>query len=412
MDNSFNYEIRMKYIEKLRDHYHKLNRKSKQKALDSAVKILGYNRKYLISILNNFERKEEYKIKGRGRKSKYNCIKPIILDLWELFGGTWSKRLKVIINENLNWIIKRYNIVDYQVKLITDISPSTIDRLLKTHRINKTKRIYCQTRPGSLLRREIPIIIEVVEDINKPGHIQIDLMAHCGNSLGGVFLWTLNATDIYSQWTESYCILNKSEDEVINALNDIFKRLPFNVLSINSDNGSEFINWELLRFCRTNNIQFTRTRPYKKDDNAYIEQKNWSNVRRVIGWDRYEGIKSQRLLNKLYFENLRIFFNLIMPSTKLVEVEKIGSRYKRRYYIPKTPLTRLYNYDKTNPKITSYLKLKQEINPFELIHHMNTRLDEIWETRSKRVIRDKNYLKTQENLKEIDKLLKKEEIYG
>jgi hypothetical protein len=402
----------MKYIEKLRDHYHKLNRKSKQKALDSAVKILGYNRKYLISILNNFERKEEYKIKGRGRKSKYNYIKPIILDLWELFGGTWSKRLKVIINENLNWIIKRYNLVDYQVKLITDISPSTIDRLLKTHRINKTKRIYCQTRPGSLLRREIPIIIEVVEDINKPGHIQIDLMAHCGNSLGGVFLWTLNATDIYSQWTESYCILNKSEDEVINALNDIFKRLPFNVLSINSDNGSEFINWELLRFCRTNNIQFTRTRPYKKDDNAYIEQKNWSNVRRVIGWDRYEGIKSQRLLNKLYFENLRIFFNLIMPSTKLVEVEKIGSRYKRRYDIPKTPLTRLYNYDKTNPKITSYLKLKQEINPFELIHHMNTRLDEIWETRSKRVIMDKNYLHTQENLKEIDKLLKKEEIYG
>jgi hypothetical protein len=402
----------MKYIEKLRDHYHKLNRKSKQKALDSAVKILGYNRKYLISILNNFEPKDEYKIKGRGRKSKYNYIKPIILDLWELFGGTWSKRLKVIIVENIGWIIKKYNLNNYQIKLITGISPSSIDRVVKGHRINNKKRIYCQTRPGSLLRRQIPIIIELADDINKPGHIQIDLIAHCGNSLGGVFLWTLNATDIYSQWTESYCILNKSEDEVINALNDIFKRLPFNVLSINSDNGSEFINWELLRFCRTNNIQFTRTRPYKKDDNAYIEQKNWSNVRRVIGWDRYEGIKSQRLLNKLYFENLRIFFNLIMPSTKLVEVEKIGSRYKRRYDIPKTPLTRLYNYDKTNPKITSYLKLKQEINPFELIHHMNTRLDEIWETRSKRVIMDKNYLHTQENLKEIDKLLKKEEIYG
>lgn len=412
MDSCFNYPFRMKYIEKLKSEYHKLDRKSKKEAINSAVKILGYNRKYLINLLNNFKPKNEYKISGRGRKCKYNPIKPVIIDLWKQFGGIWSKRLKVIIVENIGWIIKKYNLNNYQIKLITGISPSSIDRVVKGHRINNKKRIYCQTRPGSLLRRQIPIIIELADDINKPGHIQIDLIAHCGNSLSGEFLWTLNATDIYSQWTESYCVLNKSEYEVLSALNAILSRLPFKVLSINSDNGSEFINWELLRYCKSNNIQFTRTRPYKKDDNAYIEQKNWSNVRKLIGWDRYEGIKSQDLLNSLYYENLRIFFNLFMPSVKLIKTQKIGSRYKKVYDMPKTPLSRLYAHDKNNANLDNYVKLKQEINPFDLINDINNRLDEIWSNRSKKAIREKNYLREQERLKEIENLLKKEVIYG
>jgi hypothetical protein len=402
----------MKYIEKLKSEYHKLDRKSKKEAINSAVKILGYNRKYLINLLNNFKPKNEYKISGRGRKCKYNPIKPVIIDLWDQFGGIWSKRLKVIIVENIGWIIKKYNLNDYQIKLITGISPSSIDRVVKGHRINNKKRIYCQTRPKSLLRRQIPIIIELADDINKPGHIQIDLIAHCGNSLSGEFLWTLNATDIYSQWTESYCVLNKSEYEVLNALNNIISRLPFSVLSINSDNGSEFINWELLRYCKSNNIQFTRTRPYKKDDNAYIEQKNWSNVRKIIGWDRYEGIKSQDLLNNLYSNNLRLFFNLFMPSVKLIKTQKMGSRYKKIYDMPKTPLSRLYDYNQNNPKIDYYINLKQQINPFDLINEINNKLDDIWASGSKRIIRDKNYLREQERLKEIENLLKKEVIYG
>ncbi|MCX7641759.1 MAG: DDE-type integrase/transposase/recombinase, partial [Elusimicrobiales bacterium] len=332
--------------------------------------------------------------------------------LWEEFGCIWSKRLKVVISENINWIISKYNLKDEQINLISNISPSTIDRILRHHRIKHKKRLYCQTRPGSLLRREIPIIVEVANNINRPGHIQIDLVAHCGNSVSGEFLWTLNATDIFSQWTESQCILNKGEDEVISALNKLISYFPFNIVSINSDNGSEFINWELLRYCKINNILFTRTRPYKKDDNAYIEQKNWTNVRRIIGWDRFEGEKAKKLINDLYSNELSIFLNLFMPSVKLMETKKIGLRYKKIYDSPKTPLKRLIDYNPDNPKLTKYINFKKQTNPFELIKSINNKLEIIWTNKCKSVIKDKNYLRQQEILKNVDKLLKKEIIYG
>jgi hypothetical protein len=150
-----------------------------------AVKILGYNRKYLINLLNNFNSKSEYKICGRGRKAKYLAIKPIIIDLWEQFGCIWLKRLKVIIKENIIWIIQKYNLSGSQIKLINNISPSTIDRIVKNQRIRRKKYLFSRTRPGSLLRRQIPVVIEVCNDITKPGHIQIDLVAHCGESISG-----------------------------------------------------------------------------------------------------------------------------------------------------------------------------------------------------------------------------------
>jgi len=402
----------MKYIEKLKSEYHKLNRQSKKDALDTAVKILGYNRKYLINLLNNFKSKDEYSITGRGRKTEYSVIKPVIIDLWEQFGCVWSKRLKVIITENISWIIKKYSLNDYQIKLLNNISPSTVDRILKNQRIRRKKYLFSRTRPGSLLRREIPVIIEVCNDITKPGHIQIDLVAHCGNSISGEFNWTLNATDIYSQWSESECIVNKSEYEVIDALKNIISRMPFNIISINSDNGSEFINWELLRFCKNNNIQFSRTRPYKKDDNAYIEQKNWTNVRKIIGFDRYEGEKAKKNINELYRNELRLFLNLFMPSVKRIEIKQQGSRYRRVYDSPKTPLIRLYEYDRANDKTTNYINLKQQINPFELINQINGKLNEIWKNRSKKVIKDSKDLRNEERMKEIENLLRKEVIYG
>lgn len=173
------------------------------------------------------------------------------------------------------------------------------------------------------------------------GKMHLDIVAHCGNSASGEFNWTLNATDIYSQWSESVCIVNKSEHEVINAIEEIKRRLPFKIKTINSDNGSEFINWHLLRYCKRENIILTRTRPYKKDDNAYIEQKNWTNVRKLLGWERYEGKEVADLINDLYSNELRLYFNLFMPSVKLIEVKRIGSRIKKIYEEPKTPLQEL-----------------------------------------------------------------------
>ncbi|MCX7648273.1 MAG: hypothetical protein N2Z60_06655 [Elusimicrobiales bacterium] len=204
-DKSFSYFERMKFINKYRALYHKSSKNAKSEIIKLISKALGYHPKHVIRLLNDFKNAEEsqrLKIIGRGRKKQYNSIKTVISDLWEQFGYIWSKRLKAVISENINWIISKYNLKDEQINLICNISSSSIDRILRHYRIKHKKRLYSQTRPGSLLRREIPIIIEVADNINRPGHIQIDLVAHCGNSVSGEFLWTLNATDIFSQWTQ------------------------------------------------------------------------------------------------------------------------------------------------------------------------------------------------------------------
>lgn len=408
----FSFSQRMKFIEKYQKIYHSANRKTRSGIIKLISETLGYHPKHIIRLLNNFEfsgdTDKTYKISGRGKKAEYNGIRDVIISLWNEVGCIWAERLKVFITENISWITEKYDLNQTQILLLNKISPSTIDRIVKHQRIRRKKYLFSRTRPGSLLRREIPVIIEVCNDIRKPGHIQIDLVAHCGNSISGEFNWTLNATDIYSQWSESECIVNKSEYEVIDALKNIISRMPFNIISINSDNGSEFINWELLRYCKNNNILFSRTRPYKKDDNAYIEQKNWTNVRKIIGFDRYEGKKAKDLLNDLYRNELRLFLNLFMPSVKRIEIKQEGSKYRRIYDKPKTPINRLIELYPNNPEVKKITELKNKINPFELISEINRKLKIIWDNRCKKVIKDANYLKQKEILENVEKLLKKE----
>jgi len=304
------YEFRMKYLNPIIQRYHKLNKKNKSKVIDQAIEILGYNRKYLTHLLNNPQQeiKSKFKIKGRGRKKKYNTrTKDIIKDLWQTTGYPWSLRLKKIISDWFIWIVEKYKLTEEEKTLLLSISPSTIDRMLKEEKIKAKRRIYGKTKPGSLLRREIPIMTEFY-DIDEPGHLEIDLVSHSGGNGLGEFIYSLNVTDIYTGWTESKAVMGKGEYEVKEALDEIINSIPFNLKSIDSDNGSEFINWHLYRYCKDNKIIFTRSRPYKKDDNAHIEQKNWTNVRKLLGWDRYDSDKSLNLINDLYRNELSLLF--------------------------------------------------------------------------------------------------------
>jgi transposase InsO family protein len=341
------YEFRMKYINSIIQRYHKLDKKGKSKVIDQAVEILGYNRKYLIHLLNTpqSEIKCKSKITGRGRKKKYNSrIKGIIQDIWERSRYPWSLRLKKIILDWFNWIVDKYKLSEEEKRLLKSISISTIDRMLKEEKIKAKRRIYGNTKPGSLLKREIPIMTEFY-DIDEPGHLEIDLVSHSGNNALGEFIYSLNVTDIYTGWSETKAIMGKGEYEVRNALDEIIKSMPFEIKSIDSDNGSEFINWHLYRYCQENKIVFTRSRPYKKDDNAHIEQKNWTNVRKLLGWDRYDSEESLNLINDLYRNEIRIYLNLFMPSVKLIKSERIGSRIRKMYDKPKTPFERLKEFN-------------------------------------------------------------------
>lgn len=412
MDHKF----RMKYLEQIIHRYHKLDKFGKNKILNEAVKICGYNRKYLIHLLNSSFTGEKAKgiIKGRGRKKEYKgYVADIIKEIWIDAKYPWSIRLKEMIRVWMPWIKQKYDIDKKSEILLLKASPSTLERILKKEKRILKKRIYGKTKPGSLLKRDIPISTEFY-DIDDPGHLEIDLVSHSGSNAYGKFIYTLNTVDIYSGWDESISILGKDEYTVKKALLEIIDSFPFPVKSIDSDNGSEFINWALYKHCKDNKIAFTRSRPYKKDDNAHIEQKNWTHARKLLGWDRYDSEKSLRLINDLYRNEERLFMNLFQPSVKLIKKERIGSKIKKIYDSPKTPFERLKEKYPNDAKVKEVERMRNGLNPFELSKIIDTKLEAIYKTANKKVKAtvSAKELREEDILKEVEKLLKKEEVYG
>ncbi|MCK5357211.1 MAG: transposase family protein [Elusimicrobiales bacterium] len=410
------YKFRMKYLKQIIDRYHKLDKSGKNKILDEAVKICGYKRKYLISLLNKSFTQEKALgiIKGRGRKKIYDSdVERLVKNIWIKAKYPWSVRLKEIIKDWMYWSKQEYEINPRFEKLLLNISSSTLDRMLKRHKHLLKNRIYGKTKPGSLLKREIPVMTEF-HDIDEPGHLEIDLVSHSGPNASGQFIYTLNTVDIYSGWDEAMAVMGKGEEGVKRALIEIIKALPFSVKSIDSDNGGEFINWQLYNYCKNRDITFTRSRPYKKDDNAHIEQKNWTHARKQLGWNRYDSEKSLNLINSLYRKEERLFMNLFQPSVKLIKRERVGSKTKKIYDKPKTPFERLKEKYPNDRKIKKLEKMRASLNPFKLSEVVDNKLDLIWETANRKMKSDisvKN-LKQEDIMKEVEKLLKKEAVHG
>src|SRR3990167_3828292 len=266
-----------------------------------------------------------------------------------------------------------------QKNLTHRISVSTINRMLQSEIRTRYRRINGQTKGGKL-KYEIPFAIDQ-EDIVHPGTLEIDLVAHCGESAMGEFINTLNSTDIITGWYEAEAIMGKSQRAVDAALEQIEKRLPFPLAGIDSDNGTEFINWNLKRWAQRRRITFTRSRPYKKNDNAHIEQKNFTHVRKVIGYMRLDTKAQQAMLNDLYRNELRLYINFFQPSQKLMKKERIGSRIKRVYDTPKTPYQRVLD----SPDVPSHIKRKlkvqyKQLNVFAIKRSIDRKLKLIADT--------------------------------
>jgi hypothetical protein len=232
---------------------------------------------------------------------------------------------------------------EIQIKL-KEVSAATADRLLSASKKGLTFKGKSTTKPGTLLKRDIPIRLGTEWDDAVPGFVEIDLVAHCGETTAGDYVNTLDVTDICTGWTETAAVFNKAQKHVFNALMDICNRQPFPLRGIDSDNGSEFINAHLFRWCKEKKICFTRSRPNRKNDNCHVEQKNWHVVRRNIGYHRYEGWEATNIMNE-YYAILRLYSNFFMPQTKLLEKTRIDSRIYKRYDVPKTPYRRLLESD-------------------------------------------------------------------
>ena len=354
-------------------------RPQRTELLDEFCLTSRYHRKYAIGLLNRPDDRDEAKLRRR-RGVTYSARALRVLEaIWKAAGYPWSERLRALLPMWLPWARGRLldlN-VDVERQLLT-ISARQIDRRLRDKKRSLKRRLYGRTKPGTLLRREIPVRVGT-GDVAEPGSVEIDLVSHSGASATGQFAHTLNLTDIYSTWGEGRAVLGAGEKGVVEALEQMRRTLPFPLRAIHSDNGSEFINNHLMRYCRRHCLRFTRSRPYKKDDNAHIEQKNWTHVRKVFGWERYDTPEVIAAMNDLYGNELSAMMNLFQPCVKLVERVRVGSRLTRRYDKARTPLDRLAAFYGNQPPdaVRALLTRRHQINPFELSAAIDRKLDRI-----------------------------------
>jgi hypothetical protein len=334
--------------------YQKASKKKKGAILDEFIELTGYDRCYASYLLKNHGRKiwirnklkaigDVRKKHKRQRQRIYgeDVLKPLKL-IWVIMDCICGKRLRPMLKEILTILHKHQELkVTKEIKKkLVRISASTIDRLLKPERKKYELRGRSLTKPGTLLKHQIPIRTFSEWDEQSPGFVEIDLVGHEGGNPRGDFIQTLNVTDVCTGWTEMQAVKNKAQIWVFEALKDIRGRLPFDLLGIDSDNGSEFINNHLVGFCRDEHITFTRSRSSRKNDNCFIEQKNYTIVRRYVGYARYDTEAAHKLLDELY-GYLRLYVNFLQPVMKLIQKTRIGSRVRKKYDNPQTPYQRV-----------------------------------------------------------------------
>ena len=379
------------YMKTVYERYRKAqDRKQKGLILDEFCKTYACHRKHALRLLNSGpppdHRPERAK---RGSPYSWGRIPVIMQALWESSGYLCGQRLKPTVLEWLPEIRQEFKTTTQEERLLLGMGSATIDRMLKSKKRRLKRRMYGTTKPGILLKHLIPIKTDCW-DVKRPGFTEIDLVSHSGACAEGDFGQTLNMTDILTGWVERRCVMGKSEIVVQRATDDMRKQLPFDLLGIDSDNGSEFINYHLYRYCQGDPekkrppIQFTRSRPYKKDDNAHVEQKNWTHVRKLLGYGRYDRQHVLDAINDLYIHELRWFQNIFQPSMRLVEKVRVGSRIKRKYDTAKTPLRRVIESGQGDPvKLRELQELRRQINPFKLSLIVDQKLKAICEMASK-----------------------------
>jgi len=377
---------RWDYLKAIYIRYKKVSKPLRARILDEFCQVCRYNRKYAIRLLNGPAPQKPKATPPKGRRPTYGAkVISALTAIWEAAGYPCSVRLKALLPLWLPWAIKRLALTAQVQKQLLMISPATVDRRLKGKRGQLKKRLYGRTKPGTLLKHHIAIKTDNW-DVKTPGFTEIDLVSHSGNSASGEFLHSLNVTDIHTTWVESRAVMGKSQIGVLSAMQDIERALPFKLLGIDSDNGSEFINYHLKTFCDQKNIQFTRGRPYKKDDNAHIEQKNYTHVRKILGYLRYDSQAVQKAINELYQNELQIFQNLFLPAMKLMKKTRVGSKLKRSYDKPQTPLERVLQCPQADPvKVQRLKRRRDQTDPFELAKRLEQKLERIFEMANQRV---------------------------
>lgn len=376
------------YLEAVHRRYKTATRHEKTAILDEFCVNYVCHRKHAIRILRGFKRFTKPRPKKRGKPPVYQnaaVINPL-KEIWVAANLPCSKRLKAILPIWLPGYVESFRELSEEVtRALLNISAPTIDRILAPVRIHYTKRGRSTTKPGTLLRKQIPIKTNQWDE-SRPGFLEADTVAHCGDSTAGIFVNTIDFVDIATGWTEQRAVWGKGESEVLEQIKNIEKTLPFPILGFDSDNGGEFLNYHLLRHFteRKQPVQFTRSRAYHKDDNAHIEQKNWTHIRQWLGYDRLDQKKIVPLLNNLYAKEWRLFHNFFCPSVKLIAKERIGSKTIKHHDPPKTPYQRIIESSHIQESVKlSLSKQLENLNPFLLRKTMDMKMKKIFSINNK-----------------------------
>ena len=361
-------DFKSTYTTAIRERYFRSKKSEKSAILDEFCEVTGFHRKHAIRILSTGHKTTR---KLSGRKRYYSDESIVHLKkLWHVMGRICSKKMVAAFPVWLNF----YQAQGFNFKVRSELlamSYSTIDRYLKAYKTQFARRKRTGTVKAKRFMNVIPIKKFDEKNIG-PGHLQADTVAHCGSSLSGQFIWTLTVTDEYSGWTENRASLGKDACGILTAICQATWKYPMDIKSFNTDSGTEFINHKLQEYLDSRGILFTRSRPYRKNDNCYVEQKNFTHVREIFGYKRYDKEELVQAMNQIYADYFNVLNNFFVPQLKCVEVTRIGSKYRRKYDKPKTPYQRLLESSQvSNFQKDQLIKKYKSLNPIQLKKDIN-----------------------------------------
>lgn len=378
MNKMMSLVARRELLISVKQTYRTSNWSEKQKIIDGLVAVTNYDRKYAIHLLNSVD-KPISPIEPQEPKIYEVQLKQALIYVWNTANQICSKRLVPFMQQLVSAMEQHGHLrLDESIRQrLLSISPATVDRMLSPER-TRIKSGISTTKKGNLLKNQIQVRTFADWDNVVPGFIEADLVAHCGGNTNGSFLNTLTLIDISTGWLECMPLLKKSASDVIDGLNVASELMPFPLLGLDTDCGSEFINYDLLDYCEEHKITFTRARTHKKNDQAHVEEKNGSVVRRLVGYDRFQGQKAWEALALLH-RIIRKYVNFFQPSLKLVKKERLGAKVFKKYDIAKTPYQRILLSNHINQKTKDLLTLEyQSLDPVQLLEQLEKSQNDLW----------------------------------
>lgn len=367
-------------IKSYRKRYERATKREKSEIITRIADAAGYSRKHIIRAFNK-DLQVPKQIRRR-KGSRYAHLYDALLKVWAAANFVCGKRLKPFLPE-LSKSLKHHKeirLTKEDEALLLTASAATIDRLLAPARKQISLKGRSTTKPGTLLKHQIPIRTFADWDDDRPGFVEIDLVAHCGDTTAGEYINTLDMTDISTGWTVCSAFMGRGERFCVEAIDQAKQAFPFTILGIDSDNGSEFINGHLKRYCERNQITFTRSRPWKKNDSAHVEQKNWDIVRKMIGYGRFDSYAQLDILRNIH-QMMVLYQNYFQPSRKLISKQRIGAKVRKTYDTAQTPAQRLLaRKDTSAPTKTLLRGIFREVNPAQLLREINDLVHTLYQT--------------------------------